>query len=101
MPDKPASPPQGQPEIIQSDKFFKIYCNSVNLVVTPWDFTFAFGEFKNSNPPTVEQSVGVIMSPPHAKAFLKILEDNMREYEKNVGEIKLPSSIMPEEPKKV
>jgi hypothetical protein len=40
----------------------------------------------------VEETVSVVMSPQHAKALLGVLQNNIREYEKHVGEIKLPQA---------
>jgi hypothetical protein len=88
-----ANLPQQQLESFRSDKFITIYSNSANLGVTPWDFRLTFGELRpetNNKPPKIEQLVGVVMSPPHTKALLGVLANYVQEYEKNVGEIKLP-----------
>jgi Protein of unknown function (DUF3467) len=91
LPEKPASEQPKELETVRSEKYFRIYSNATHLEVTPWDFTFIFGETKRGGDKAViEQSVGIIMSPQHAKAFLKIFNDNLREYEKKVGEIKVP-----------
>lgn len=93
MPDKPIQP---QIQFITSDKYIKMYSNSVQLTVTPWDFTFSFGEIKlPMEKPTVENQVGIVMSPQHAKALANILVGHVREYEKKVGEIKLPTEEPP------
>jgi len=86
LPDKPV-----QVEFTEGEKFTKLYSNSVQLVVGPWDFTFTFGEVKKpGDNPVVENQVAVIMSPQHAKAFANILMNHVSEYEKKIGEIKLP-----------
>ena len=73
------------------EKFVRTYANAANMEVTPWDFKIVFGELKKSEGKVViEQSVEVTMSPQHAKALAEILSSNVREYEKNIGEIKLP-----------
>ena len=36
----------------------------------------------------------IIISPVHAKAFSKALEDNINKFEKKYGEIKTPSSSL-------
>lgn len=95
MPDKPIEP---QIEFITPEKYAKMYSNSVNLVVTPWDFTFSFGEIKQPGEKTViENLVGIVMSPQHAKAFANILISKVHEYEKSIGEIKVPGLASPVE----
>lgn len=91
MPDNAS--PQQQLESFRSDKFVTIYSNSAGLEVTPWDFRLTFGEMRpqeGNKPPKIEQLVGVVMSPQHTKALLGVLATYVQEYEKNVGEIKLP-----------
>lgn len=84
--------------------FIKIYSNSANVEATPWDFTIVFGELRRLGPGKliVDQLVGVTMSPQHAKALAQVLANNVREYEKFAGEIKVPQteSAAPE-PQKV
>jgi hypothetical protein len=91
MPDKPqdAIPLKA----VQSDKFVSIYSNSMTLDITPWDFKFVFGVLvkgEPGQPPMIENRAEVVMSPQHAKAMLDIFTTHLKEYEKNVGEIKLP-----------
>lgn len=94
MPDN-ASGPQQQPEAVRSQTFMSIYSNSAQLEVTPWDFRLIFGELKPeaNKPPKIEQLVSIIMSPQHAKALVQMLTTYLQEYEKNVGEIKLPVAL--------
>jgi Protein of unknown function (DUF3467) len=79
----------------RTEKFVRVYANAANMDVTPWDFKIAFGELKKSDGKMViEQTVEVTMSPQHAKALAEMLGTNVRQYEEQVGEIKLPK--MPE-----
>jgi hypothetical protein len=82
------------PESVRSDKFVSFYSNNTFLDVTPWDFKFIFGSFQKSETPgkmpRVENMVEIIMSPQHAKALLGVLNHHVQEYEKQIGEIKLP-----------
>lgn len=98
MPDNHPAHAQQMPQLesYRSDKFATIYSNAANLDVSPWDFRFTFGELKPEpgKMPKIEQMVGIVMSPQHAKAFSEMLATHVREYEKNVGEIKLPQ-LMP------
>lgn len=100
MPDvKPQDQPQGF-ESFQSEKFMSIYSNSANLEVTPWDFKFVFGALVSQGqgkPPKIENKVEVLMSPQHAKVLLTLFANNLALYEKQVGEIKLPTPQPPAE----
>jgi hypothetical protein len=92
---KPESSQQQQVlPMVQAEKFATIYANSANAEVTAWDFKIIFGEIKKSQGKLViEQSVQVTMSPQHAKALAEMLTSNVREYERSVGEIKLPQTV--------
>jgi hypothetical protein len=84
---------QIQLEQTRSEKFVSIYSNSANVEATPWDFRIVFGELQKTGAgqiSKIEQHVAVTMSPQHAKALLGVLHKNVTEYEKHVGEIKLP-----------
>jgi len=86
------SPPQ-ELETVRSDKFQRIYANAANIEVTVWDFKLTFGELKKlNNKVVIEQSIEVTMSPQHAKALAGILINNIKEYENQAGEIKLPQT---------
>jgi Protein of unknown function (DUF3467) len=90
MPD--TKPPE-QLESVRSSSYVSIYSNSANLEVTPWDFKLIFGAIVRSETgklPKIENRLEVVMSPQHAKALLGIFASNVQEYEKQMGEIKLP-----------
>ena len=88
---KPTSVLNAEIDSTRSDKFQKIYSNAANLEVTVWDFTFFFGQLiKRNNKPCIEYELAVTMSPQHAKVLSQILAQNVKDYEANVGEIKLP-----------
>lgn len=77
----------------KSDKFIQAYANAAHVEVTAWDFNVLFGELQRTKDGiVVEQTIGVRMSPQHAKAFAAVLVNNIKEYEKHVGEIKLPQA---------
>ena len=81
-----------EPEIVRSPDYFKAYVNSARVESSVWDFRLTFGEITKSGAKRqVEQSLTVIMSPQHAKAFLSALASNLREYETKIGQINLPS----------
>jgi len=93
-PIRPGSPQPNQLEALEtvrSEKFFKVYANAANLEMTAWDFKIIFGELRKSGDKVViEQSVEVTMSPQHTKALAGVLINHVKEYEKHIGEIKLP-----------
>jgi hypothetical protein len=91
-PDRPV-PQEQELESTRSEKFFKVYANSAQIETSVWDFQLIFGELtKTAGKLVIEQSVAIVMSPQHAKAFVGVLANNIREYEKKVGEIKLPTT---------
>lgn len=96
MPTDPTSQPQ-ELEAIKGEKFVTLYANAANIETTAWDFNLLFGELKKRGDKfVIEQSVAIRMSPQHAKALAGILINNVKEYEKQVGEIKLPPAPAPE-----
>lgn len=62
-----------------------VYSNMVNIIHGPFDFTF---NFVKVSPPTGDVVARVMMSPQHAKALLKALQENIGKYENSFGEIK-------------
>lgn len=63
---------------------FSVYCNNVDVTMSPFDFTFNLGK----NSPREEKHLGEIhMSPEHAKAFMNIIVNNVQHYEKMFGNI--------------
>jgi hypothetical protein len=73
----------------KSPAFVTIYANNVELNVSPWDFKFRLGHVSDITDElfSVEETAHVYMSPPHAKAFLKILSGALKKYEETFGKI--------------
>jgi hypothetical protein len=67
------------------------YSNSVQIRVSVWDFFLVFGTLQQQSPTAVEITnfQGVYLSPQQAKALLTVLQQNVTNYEKTFGEIKL------------
>src|SRR4051794_25232060 len=76
------------------------YCNSVQILISPYEFSFELGQLSPvigepmpDNPglsqATVVKTViaRLAMSPQHAKAFSKVLADNVSQYEAQFGEV--------------
>lgn len=86
-----ANPAQPDVKISQSPSYRENYANSVQIRVNVWDFFLVFGTLQQQSPAEVEVTnfQGVYLSPQQAKALLTILEQNVVNYEKTFGEIKL------------
>lgn len=67
------------------------YANSVQVRVSVWDFFLVFGTLQQQTPNEMEvrNFQGVYLSPQQAKALMTILQQNVMNYEKTFGEIKL------------
>ncbi len=67
------------------------YANSVQIRVSVWDFFLVFGTLQQQAPTAVEITnfQGIYLSPQQAKALLTVLQQNVTNYEKTFGEIKL------------
>ena len=90
-----SNPAQPNVKISQSSSYRENYANSVQIRVNVWDFFLVFGTLQQQTPAEVEVSnfQGVYLSPQQAKALLTILEQNMVNYEKTFGEIKLDPKL--------
>ena len=82
-----------QPSITlkNTNDYRESYSNSVQIRVSVWDFFLVFGTLQQQTPSAVEITnfQGVYLSPQQAKALLTILQQNVVNYEKTFGEIKL------------
>ena len=86
-----SNPPQQTIRLVNASDYREGYANSVQVRVSVWDFLLVFGRVQQQ--PTGEVEVqnfqGIYLSPQQAKALLTILEQNVVQYEKTFGEIKL------------
>lgn len=73
------------------------YANSVQIHVSVWDFLLTFGKLQQQTPELVEVQnfQSIYCSPQQAKALLMILKQNVENYEKAFGEIKLDPQMVP------
>ena len=78
-------------KLTASGDYRENYANSVQVRVSVWDFFLAFGTLQQQTEDQVEvrNFQGVYLSPQQAKALLMLLEQNLVQYEKAFGEIKL------------
>ncbi len=67
------------------------YANSVQVRVSVWDFFLVFGTLQQQTETHVEvlNFQGIYLSPQQAKALLTILQQNVNNYERAFGEVKL------------
>ncbi|HLW54134.1 MAG TPA: DUF3467 domain-containing protein [Candidatus Angelobacter sp.] len=88
---------QQQPKVrlINTPDYREGYANSVQVRVSVWDFLLAFGRLQAQSAQEVEvhNFQAIYLSPQQAKALLSILEQNVAQYEKTFGEIKLDVSV--------
>jgi len=98
--NRPVEQTEQQVQIIAVDTEPSMYANNVEIKLSAWDVRFWFGEIQNVNPEAKEimvtRRVRVIMSPQHAKAFSKVLADNIQKYEDAFGELQVePNAGVP------
>jgi len=84
-------PPQGQHQInieLGEDEAEGIYANLVLITHSPAEFVF---DFARVLPGKTKAKVyaRIIKAPQHAKSFLLALQENIKKYEAQYGEIKL------------
>ncbi len=84
-------PPQPSITLKNTSDYRESYANSVQIRVSVWDFFLVFGTLQQQTPSAVEITnfQGIYLSPQQAKALLTILQQNVANYEKTFGEIKL------------
>ena len=79
----------------RSEDHRNIYVDTSKIGLSPWDFRFTFGLLLEPSPAKSanEEQVTVIMSPQHAKTFLRILGDNLKTWEDEFGVINDPLDV--------
>lgn len=95
-----AIPVQQQIKIVNLPEYREQYANSVQVRVNVWDFFLVFGTLHQQTAEEVEvrNFGGVYLSPQQAKALLRVLEQNVIQYEQAFGEIKLDPKLVPSGP---
>ena len=86
-----SAPAQPNIKLIAAKDYRENYANSVQVRVNVWDFFLVFGTLQQHTATEMEVTnfQGIYLSPQQAKALLTILEQNVVNYEKAFGEIKL------------
>jgi hypothetical protein len=87
--------PASEMAVHRSPDFKTVYANNTKFSVTPFDFSFIFGELGEStdNLVFIEQKVKVTIPPVHAKLFLMVFAQNLSNFEAQFGEIKIPEGF--------
>jgi flagellar protein FlaG len=90
-------PPQPNVKLTNTAEYRESYANSVQIHVSVWDFLLTFGRLQQQTPELVEVAnfQSIYLSPQQAKALLMILRQNVENYEKAFGEIKLDPQMVP------
>lgn len=90
-----ANPQQPNVRLINTPEYREGYANSVQVRVSVWDFLLTFGRIQaqSTHDVEVQNFQGIYLSPQQAKALMSILEQNVNQYEKTFGEIKLDASV--------
>ena len=90
-------PSQPNIRLINMPDYRDGYANSVQVRVSVWDFLLVFGRLQQQTSTEVEvhNFQGIYLSPQQAKALMTILEQNIIQYEKTFGEIKLDPNMTP------
>jgi hypothetical protein len=88
---------QPQIKLHNAPDFRESYANSVQIHVSVWDFLLTFGRLQQQTPEAVEVTnfQSIYLSPQQAKALMMILGQNVENYEKAFGEIKLDPQMVP------
>jgi hypothetical protein len=86
-----STPAQPNIKLTNNKDYRENYANSVQVRVNVWDFFLVFGTLQQQTPAEMEVTnfQGIYLSPQQAKALLTILQQNVVNYEKTFGEIKL------------
>ena len=69
-------------EEVKEKKPLSIYCNSTQVLSSPYDFAIAL---RHNTLTSNDLLVEVTMSPEHTKVFAKMLLRNVEEYERTFG----------------
>jgi flagellar protein FlaG len=83
--------PAPQIQLINTPEYRENYANSVQVRVNLWDFLLLFGRINQTGPEAVSiyNFQAIYVSPQQAKALLKVLQQNVTQYETAFGEIQL------------
>jgi hypothetical protein len=81
-----AEPEKDRQKGKKHERIRTLYSNIVRIGHSPYEFMLDFGQFQPEGKRAF-MDVRIITSPPHAKAMLKALKDNIAKYEDKHGKI--------------
>jgi hypothetical protein len=78
-------------QLINSPEYRENYANSVQIRLNLWDFLLMFGRVNQTSADEmqIQNFQGVYLSPQQAKALMKLMQQNVSQYEAAFGEINL------------
>lgn len=84
-------------DVVNDPAYWEAYANNIMVAVTLWDFSLTFGRMtaviqqSPADPAKVSVTTfgRVYISPQQAKALLGVLQQNVEQYEKAFGPIRL------------
>lgn len=78
---------------VRTESFQNIYANNMALSFSSWDVSIIFGEIigEKDGKPIIEEVVKVTMTREMTKVLATLLLANLKGYEQQFGEIKIPS----------
>ena len=81
---------------VESESFQTYYANSIDILMSVYDFIITIGQMRASGPDSVviEQQARVIMSPQHVKILAKLLAQKVVQYEATFGVIPGDSLVL-------
>ena len=89
---------QGQVQVNMTPEIERgVYSNLTIMGFTPTEFIMDF-VFHHPGMPRANVQSRVVMSPAHAKRLMRLLEQNIANYEKNIGPITLTEDVKPQGP---
>jgi Protein of unknown function (DUF3467) len=78
-------------QLINSPDYRENYANSVQIRLNLWDFLLMFGRVNQTGADEmqIQNFQGVYLSPQQAKALMRLMQQNVSQYEAAFGEINL------------
>jgi hypothetical protein len=73
-----------------------IYANFAQGAITPWDLSIIFGRIGETEEgkPAIIDVATVVITIPLAKAFMGVLQGNIRSWEEQFGEAQMPKGLV-------
>jgi hypothetical protein len=80
---------QIDPPIVRASDYRTIYANATRIGLSAYDVRLTFGIIVEAEPGKAvnQDQITVIMSPQHAKAVIKIMQDNLPIWEAQYGKM--------------